>query len=99
MINHNPVPGAEHRPSEVAMPSSYFTMWGLLILMGLGAFGGLIYRGDLLSTFSGAYPSDPGRQDALRRCGEADASFSKFSADDRRACYRAMLPSSTAAAL
>jgi hypothetical protein len=75
------------------MSSRYFSMWGLLIMMGLAGFGGLIYRGELVSTFSEAYPSDPGKQDALRRCGQADLSFSKFSADERRACYRAMLPS------
>lgn len=80
------------------MPTSYFTMWSLLILMGLGAVGGLVYRGDLIRTFSEAYPSDPARQDALRRCGDADASFTKFSADDRQACYRALLPPVTAAA-
>ena len=78
------------------MSHSYFSMWGLLILMGLGAVGGLIYRGELVSTFSEAYPSDPGKQDALRRCGQADPSFSKFSGDDRRACYQAMLPSTMA---
>ena len=79
------------------MSYSSFTMWGLLILMGLGAFGGLIYRGELISTFSAAYPSDPARQYALRRCGDADPSFSKFSADERKACYHAMLPATAAA--
>jgi hypothetical protein len=74
------------------MSYNYFTMWGLLTLMGLAAFGGLIYRGEILSTFSEAYPSDPGKQDALRRCGDADLSFSKFSVDDRRACYKALVP-------
>jgi hypothetical protein len=73
------------------MSHSYFTMWGLLILMGLGAFGGLAYRGELFSTFSEAYPSDPGKRDALHRCGEADPSFSKFSSEDRAHCYKAML--------
>jgi hypothetical protein len=75
------------------MQSSYFTMWGLLILMVLGAFGGSIYHGDLIASFRDAYPSDPARQDALRRCGAQDASFSKFSAHDRDVCYRALLPS------
>ena len=74
------------------MSYSYFSMWGLLILMGLAAFGGLAYRGQVLSTFSEAYPSDPAKQDALRRCS-ADPSFSKFFAEDRRSCYRALLPS------
>ena len=78
------------------MSYSYFTMWGLLILMGLAAFGGLTYRGEILSTLSEAYPADPAKQNALRRCGDADASFTKFSADDRRACYRVLLPSAVA---
>ena len=74
------------------MSYSYFSMWGLLALLGLAAFGGLTYRGEILSTFSEAYPSDPAKQDALRRCGDADRSFTKFSADDRRACYKVLLP-------
>lgn len=73
------------------MSSSYFTMWATLALLALGAFGGAIYRGDLISSFRDAYPSDIAHQDALRRCSEADASFSKFSQDDRETCYRAML--------
>lgn len=77
------------------MSYSYFSMWGLLILMGLGAVGALIGRGDI--TVSGAYPSDPAKQNALHRCGEADPSFSKFSANDRNACYRALVPPETAA--
>jgi hypothetical protein len=80
------------------MSSSYFSMWGLLILMGLGAVGGLIHRGQLVSTFSEAYPSDPARHDALHRCGDGNPSFSKFSAADRQACYKAMLPPTTMAA-
>lgn len=73
-------------------------MWGLLVLMGFAALGGLSYRGEILSTFSEAYPSDPAKQNALRRCADADPSFTKFSADDRRACYRVLLPSATVAA-
>jgi hypothetical protein len=84
---------AKNEPGEVAMSYSYFTMWGLLALMGLAAFGGLNYRGEILSTFSEAYPSDPAKQNALRRCSDADPSFTKFSADDRKACYRVLLPS------
>ena len=73
------------------MSYSYFTMWGMLGLLALGAFGGAIYRGDLIGTFSDAYPSDIAHQDALRRCAAADASFSKFSKEDRDSCYRALL--------
>jgi hypothetical protein len=75
------------------MSYNYFTMWGLLILMALGAFGGAIYRGDLISNFREAYPSDLAEQDALRRCGQSDAAFNKFSESDRRSCYGAMLHS------
>ena len=73
------------------MSYSSFTMWGMLILLVLGAFGGAIYRGDLITMFRDAYPSDYARQDALRRCSMADASFSKFSVYDRDACYRSQL--------
>ncbi|HEX3881703.1 MAG TPA: hypothetical protein VHW66_03530 [Stellaceae bacterium] len=75
------------------MSHSYFTMWGLLILMGLAAFDGLNYRGEIKTTLAEAYPTDPAKQNALRRCGAADRSFSKFFADDRKACYRVLLPS------
>lgn len=75
----------------IAMSYSYFSMWGLLILMGLGAAGGLMHGGD-------AYPSDTAQQEALRRCGEADASFSRFSANDRQACYKVMLHTTAIAA-
>jgi hypothetical protein len=73
------------------MSYSTFTMWGMLTLLALGAFGGAIYRGDLISTFRGAYPSDLARQSALRRCSQADAAFSKFSESDREACYRSQI--------
>lgn len=73
------------------MSYSYFTMWGMLALLALGAVGGGIYRGDLIGTFRDAYPSDIVHQDALRRCAESDASFSKFSQEDRETCYRALL--------
>jgi hypothetical protein len=76
------------------MSYSYVRMWGLLILMGLAALGGLNYRGDVLRTFSEAYPSDPAKQIALRRCGDANPSFTKFSTEDRRACYSVLLPPS-----
>jgi len=36
------------------MSCNYFAMWGLLILMALDAFGGAIYRGDLISNFRDA---------------------------------------------
>lgn len=73
------------------MSYSYFTMWGMLALLVFGALGGAIYRGDLIETFRDAYPSDIAHQDALRRCAQSDASFSKFSRDDRETCYRALL--------
>lgn len=79
------------------MSYSYFSMWGLLILMGLAGVGGMVYRGELLSTFSAAYPSEPAKHDALRRCAAAEPAFSRFSDSDRRGCYKALLPSSAAA--
>jgi hypothetical protein len=85
-----------YRPDhpEVAMPASYFTMWGLLILMVLGAVGGLLVHGNVWGSIRDAYPADVTRRDALRRCGEMDAAFSRFSEDDRQNCYRTILPAS-----
>jgi hypothetical protein len=76
------------------MPSSYFTMWGMLILMAFGAFGGLIVHGDLLGAIRAAYPSESIKQEALRRCGQMDTGFSRFSAQDRDTCYRVVIPAS-----
>jgi hypothetical protein len=59
--------------------------------MTFGAVGGALYRGDLISNFRDAYPSDLAERDALQRCSTADASFNKFSEGDRRNCYGAML--------
>jgi hypothetical protein len=36
--------------------------------------------------------SNPAQRYALHHCGEMDAEFSRFSAGDRDACYRAVLP-------
>ena len=33
------------------MSYSYFTMWGMLALLALGAVGGRVYRGDFFDTF------------------------------------------------
>jgi hypothetical protein len=74
------------------MPASYFTMWGVLILMALGALGGGIIHGNLFGFIWDAYPSDPTRQEALRRCGRMDAEFSRFSENDRETYYRMILP-------
>jgi hypothetical protein len=73
------------------MSYNSFVMWGTLSLMMLGAAGGAIYRGDLFQNFRDAYPSDMFKQDARRRCGMMDASFSKFSSGDRANCYRTQL--------
>jgi hypothetical protein len=73
------------------MPASYFTMWGMLILMALGAVGELVAHGDILGSIRDAYPSDIAKRDALHRCGEMDAEFSRFSEHDRALCYRAIL--------
>ena len=73
------------------MPMNYFTMWGMLILMAFGAVGGSLFHGNVLGSVGDAYPSDPAQRDALQRCGEMDVQFSRFSASDRDACYRAVL--------
>jgi hypothetical protein len=73
------------------MPQSYFTMWGMLILMALGALAGPLIHGNVLGTIRAAYPSDQAKSDALHRCGEIDGDFSRFSEHDRDTCYRAIL--------
>lgn len=79
------------------MPTSYFTMWAMLGLMTFGAIGGFLLHGNLIGTIRQAYPSDSIRQEALRRCSQMDAGFSRFSAEDRQNCYRAILPGSAQA--
>ena len=79
------------------MPASYFTMWGMLILMALGAAGEVVAHGDVLGSIRKAYPSDLAKRDALHRCGRMDAEFSRFSEQDRDTCYRAILPVSSQA--
>jgi hypothetical protein len=74
------------------MPMSQFTMWGLLTLMAIGAVGGTLVHGGALSAIRGAYPNDPAQRLALHNCGAMDAGFSRFSANDRESCYRALLP-------
>jgi hypothetical protein len=74
------------------MPMNYLTMWGMLILMAFGAIGGALIHGNVLGSIRDAYPSDPAQRYALHHCGEMDAEFSRFSAGDRDACYRAVLP-------
>lgn len=77
------------------MPMNYFTMWGMLTLMAFGAVGGALAHGNVLGSIRSAYPSDPAQRYALQRCGEMDSGFSRFSAGDREACYRAVLPAAT----
>ncbi|HXP05927.1 MAG TPA: hypothetical protein VN808_17545 [Stellaceae bacterium] len=74
------------------MPMNYFTMWGMLTLMAFGAVGGALVHGNVLGSIRDAYPSDSTQRYALQRCGEMDSAFSRFSAGDREACYRAVLP-------
>jgi hypothetical protein len=77
--------------AEAAMPSNYFTMWGMLILMALGAVAGPLIHGDVLGSIRAAYPADEAKRGALSRCGEMDPDFSRFSDQDRESCYQAML--------
>jgi len=85
--------------AEATMPSNYFTMWGMLILMAFGAVGGPLIHGNVLGSIRAAYPADEVKRDALHRCGEMDADFSRFSQHDRDICYRAVLRATDAAAL
>lgn len=78
------------------MPMNYFTMWGLLALMAFGAVGGALIHGGAMSAIRGAYPGDPAMRLALQQCGAMDAGFSRFSASDREACYRALRPATDA---
>jgi hypothetical protein len=74
------------------MPMNYFTMWGMLTLMAFGAVGGALIHGNALGSIRAAYPANPAQRYALQHCGEMDAGFSRFSAGDREACYRAVFP-------
>lgn len=77
------------------MPVSNFTMWGMLILMALGAaVSGGVFHGNFLASVRGAYPSDAVKREALHRCGQIDTEFSRFSEHDRELCYRSLLPAS-----
>ena len=77
------------------MPMNHFTMWSLLALMAVGAVGGALVHGGAVSAIRGAYPGDPAMRLALHQCGAMDSGFSRFSASDREACYRALLPAAT----
>jgi hypothetical protein len=75
------------------MPASNFTMWGMLILMALGAaISAGAFHGNIIASVGEAYPADVAKRDALRRCGRLDSEFSRFSDEDRKTCYRAVLP-------
>ena len=71
--------------------SSYFTMWSMLTIMAVGAAADPIVHGDALDAIRAAYPSDPTKSDALHRCAQIDANFSRFSAHDRELCYQAVI--------
>jgi hypothetical protein len=73
------------------MPSNPFMMWGMLFVMALGAVAGPLVHGNVLATIRAAYPADEVKRTALRHCGAMDAEFSRFSAQDRDVCYRAVL--------
>lgn len=75
------------------MPASTFNMWGMLILMALGAaMSGGVFHGNILASVRAAYPSESVKRQALHRCGQFDAEFSRFSQHDREICYRSLLP-------
>jgi hypothetical protein len=84
--------------AEAAMPVSHFNMWGMLILMALGAaMSGGVFHESFLASVRAAYPSESVKRQALRRCGQFDAEFSRFSEHDREICYRSILPASAQA--
>jgi hypothetical protein len=73
-------------------------MWGMLIVMALGAVGGPLLHGNVLGQVRAAYPSDEAKHEALARCAAMDADFSRFSPHDRDLCYRAVLHAADQAA-
>lgn len=81
------------------MPASNFTMWGMLMLMILGAaMSAGVFHSNFFGSIRAAYPSDTARRDALHRCGQMDPQFSRFSAHDREICYRSILSATAQAA-
>lgn len=73
------------------MPSSPFMMWGMLLVMAFGAVAGPLVHGNVWGTIHAAYPAEEAKRAALRYCSAIDAEFSRFSAQDRDLCYRAVL--------
>jgi hypothetical protein len=80
------------------VPPNYVMMWGMLVVMALGALAGPLFHGNMIGEVRAAYPADAAKRDALDRCGAMDADFSRFSAPDRDTCYRALLHDTGAAA-
>jgi len=77
------------------MPANYVTMWGMLILMALGALCEVDFHGFSLRA---AYPAD---LSSATRCIAAARWIRRsraFSEGDRETCYRAVLPASARAA-
>jgi hypothetical protein len=73
------------------MSSGYLRMWALIFLLALGVVFEWVKFGNPLGSIFDAFPSDPSRKEALRRCDAASTSFSRFFASDREMCYRTML--------
>jgi hypothetical protein len=73
------------------MSLGYFTMWGMLIVMGFGVVLTLVFDGSPIGALREAYPSDLSRQEALHRCGQMNPQFSRFSQHDREACYQVIM--------
>jgi hypothetical protein len=96
VLNPSPIAARSRgRRREVAMSLGYFTMWGMLIVMGFGVGLTLVFHGNPIGAIQDAYPSDRVKQEALRRCGAADPQFSRFSQDDRETCYRSYFAASS----
>jgi hypothetical protein len=74
------------------MSLSYFTMWGMLVVMAFGAVVTVVFNDNPIGAIRDAYPSDLAKQEALQRCDQIGAEFSRFSLHDRETCYRVFLP-------
>jgi len=79
------------------MPMNSVTMWGMFLVMAIGAAAQLMSQGSLFGSVRDAYPSDPAKRYALHHCAEMDSQFSRWSVGDREICYRAVLPASARA--
>lgn len=72
-----------------------FTMWGMLAVMAFGVVLTFYFEGNPVGAYRDVYPADVARQEALRRCGDMDPQFSRFSQSDRDRCYHTFFTASS----